>query len=287
MQIHIADQYYIDNIKQILHSGFDDFGQKVRPKWKDGTPAHTKFILNVQEKYDIGAGEFPFSILRNTAARSGIGEILWIYRDASNDLDLLRSKYGVTWWDEWDMGDRTIGPCYGATVNNWGLMDKLLNDLRNNPFSRRHIMSLWQAADLQQPHGLDPCCFMTTWQVTGNENDLTLHLKLEQRSNDYIMAGYINKIQYVALMMVVARELGMKLGTFTHAVSNLHIYDRHFWAAEEILERAKEDRVLNNPFQPKLMLRGGANWKDVMPDDFIVVDYEPLGQLSKKLEIAV
>lgn len=287
MRMHIADRYYLHNLKNILKSGFDDFDQAVRPRWKDGAPAHTKFILNVQEKYDISQGEFPLSILRNTAIKSGIGEILWIYRDASNDLDLLRDKYGITWWDEWDVGNRTIGSCYGATVRNWSLMDELLANLKKAPFSRRHIVSLWQVSDLQKPHGLDPCCFMTTWQVTGGDNNLTLHLKLEQRSNDYIMAGHINKIQYVALMILVARELGMKLGTFTHAISNLHIYDRHFWAAEEILERAKQDRVLNNPLKPKLVLHENTTWQNAMPDDFSIVDYQPLGKLSHGLEIAI
>ena len=286
-QMHIADRYYIHNIQRILEAGFDDFNQDVRPRWKDGTPARTKFIINVQEQYDIGQGEFPFSILRNTAVNSGIGEILWIYRDASNDLRKLSEDYGVNWWDEWDMGNHTIGQCYGATVKRWDLFYGLLRDLKRNPFSRRHIMSLWQNSDLIQPHALDPCCFMTTWQVTEQKGKLTLHLKLEQRSNDYIMAGHINKIQYVALMMLVARELKMELGTFTHAISNLHIYDRHFWAAQEILERVKDPRVTNNPLRPQLVLSDRATVGKAMPSDFTVVDYKPLGKLSRNLEIAV
>ena len=286
--MHKADLIYIQNIREIDTYGYNDFGQEVRPRYKDGTPAHTKFILNVQETYNLQAGEFPFTSLRPIAVKSGIGEILWIYRDASNSLDLLRDKYGVKWWDEWDIGNRTIGQRYGATVLRWDLFDNLIRDLRKSPFSRRHIMILLQAPDMREAGGLDPCCFMTTWQVTEDENRTRfLHLKMEQRSNDYITAGHINKVQYVALQMLVARELGMEVGTFTHAISNLHIYDRHFWAAEELIRRADDAVITHNTYRPRLVLREGATLANAMPDDFTVVDYHPMEKLPRALEIAV
>ncbi len=286
--MHKADQLYFENITKILEHGYDDFGQDVRPKWADGSPAHTKFILNVQETYNLAAGEFPFTVLRPTAFKSAIGEILWIYRDASNDLNRLRDQYGVTWWDEWADHDYTIGECYGKTVHNWNLFNNLIHGLKTNPFGRRHIMSLWQNADLTNPHGLDPCCYLTHWQVTKKpgEDRLTLHLKLEQRSNDYIVAGYINKIQYVALQIIVAREVGMDLGTFTHSVANLHIYDRHFSAARELLSRYQHLPLCVHSPKPQLILDKDATLETVMPSDFSTKNYYPLEALPK-LPVAI
>lgn len=104
-----------------------------RPRYKDGTPAHTLSVNHVVHKYDISKFEFPITTLRPISFRKAIGEILWIYQDESNNLDVLKNKYGISWWDSWDIGDRTIGSCYGETVRRHNLMHKLLDDIKNDP----------------------------------------------------------------------------------------------------------------------------------------------------------
>lgn len=291
IKIPKGDLNFAKNLCNILEFGYSDEGQKVRPRWKDGKPAYTKFILNKQEEYDLSKGEFPTTILRRIPVKSGIGEILWIYRDTSSDLDLLKNKYGVTWWDAWDIGDRTIGFRYGKTVREHNMFQRLLQNLKEQPFSRRHIMNLWQESDLKELGGLDPCCFQTIWSVTELNGVKKLHMKLDQRSSDYIVAGHINKMQYVALQMMVAREIGAELGTFTHSVANLHIYDRHISVALEILGRFQSHyskpanhKKLN---QPSLVYREGAELSTAMPKDFAMLNYQHMGELSTKLEMAI
>ena len=169
-----ADNLTRLNITKILEEGTSTAGNKIRPKYKDGTPAHTLFINQVVEKYDISKGEFPITSLRPIYIKKAIGEILWIYQDQSNNLDLLADKYGVTWWDSWDVGNRTIGQRYGATVAKYDLMNNLLHGLKTQPYTRRHIMNLYQYADFCQTAGLNPCAFMTVWTVRGKYLDMTL-----------------------------------------------------------------------------------------------------------------
>lgn len=282
--VSLADWNTYISIKKIMMDGYDDFKQEVRTRWADDTPAHTKFILHHQETYDIRKAEIPITRLRPIAWKSGIGEILWIYRDASNDLDLLHNKYNVNWWDQWDIGDRTIGSCYGAVVRQYDLFNKLIRGLKDRPFDRRHIMNLWQENELAKPHGLDPCCFMTIWSVTEESGSRYLHLKLEQRSSDYITANHINKMQYLALQMLVARELDMKVATFTHAVTNLHIYDRHFAQAEEMLRRFEQELLAQEAPLIHLQLNSVSIDK-IMPNDFHLLGYQPLASIGK-LEVA-
>ena len=146
-----GDIYFRETVGRILSEGSLDVNP--RPKYADGTPAHTLSIDHVMCTYDLAAGESPFITLRPIAIKFAIGELLWIYRDMSNDLDLLRDKYNITWWDEWDIGDRTIGQCYGATVKKWNLTENLINDIKNDPDGRRHIINMWQEDDFKQKHG--------------------------------------------------------------------------------------------------------------------------------------
>lgn len=272
-----ADKYMKDNLREILENGISTEGHKVRPHWVDGTPAHTKFINQVVEKYDISKGEFPIPTLRPVAWKSAIREIEWIYQDASNDLSLLDDKYNIHWWNDWNIGDGTIGQRYGATIKKYDLMNKLLKGLKEEPYTRRHIINMYQYADFEETEGLHPCAFETVWSVRGKYLDMTLH----QRSNDYCTAGVINKLQYVALMMMVAREVGLECGVFMHVVENLHIYDRHLEQARILLDRKPSDK------QPKLILNGeGKGFYDFTIDDFELIDFEcPYEQL--KFELAI
>ena len=149
-----ADQDFRETLQKILHIGATTEGQIVRPKYKDGTPSHTLFINHVCNSYDIYKGEFPIISLRPTAWKSGIKEILWIYQDQTSDLQVLEDKYNIHWWNDWAVGDtNTIGCRYGATVRKYDLMNKLLKGLQEQPYTRRHIMNLYQYADFEETEG--------------------------------------------------------------------------------------------------------------------------------------
>ena len=274
-----ADWYYIQNLRKILKEGSWD--ENPRPKWGDGTPANSKFITGVFEEYDISIGEFPITTLRNTAIKTGIREILWIYQKQSNSLVEAR-EMGINWWDEWNVGDDTIGQRYGATVKRYDLMNKLLNGLKNDPFSRRHIIDMYQYTDLEETEGLFPCAYKTTWSVRKVEGEYYLDMTLDQRSNDYLMAGYINKIQYVALQMMVAYHVGYKVGKFCHLVQNLHVYDRHVDSIPEILGRTNLTDV-----NPVIELTTNNDFYSITIDDFKISGIEGIQKLSSKLEIAI
>jgi thymidylate synthase len=272
-----ADKYYIENLNKIINDGCWD--ENPRPKWADGTPANSKFITQVFEEYDISKGEFPITTLRNTAIKTGIKEIFWIYQKQSNSLQLAR-EMGIHWWDEWNVGDDTIGQRYGATIRRYNLMENLLSGLKNDPFSRRHIIDMYQYHDLNETMGLHPCAYSTSWSVRKVNGEYYLDMTLSQRSNDYLMAGYINKVQYVAFQMMVAGHLGYKVGRFCHLVQNLHIYDRHLDSAKELLERVPLD------INPKLSLES-KNFYEYDVNDFIISDINGIKKLSNDLEIAI
>ena len=273
-----ADWYYKKNLLKILDEGSWD--ENPRPKYKDGTPAFSKFITGVFEEYDLSKGEFPITTLRNTAIKTGIKEILWIYQKQSNSLQDARSM-GILWWDEWDIGNGTIGQRYGATIKRYDLVNKLLKSLKEDPFSRRHIIDMYQYTDLEETPGLFPCAYKTTWSVRKYNDKYYIDLTLDQRSNDYLMAGYINKIQYVALQMMIANHCGYEVGKFCHLVQNLHIYDRHLESAREILFRSPLEQ------QPKILLHDKKDFYEVSIKDFIIENVESIKKLSQELEIAI
>ena len=273
-----ADKYYIRNLKKILKEKNMDVNP--RPKYKDGVDAHSYFITQVFEEYDLNKCEFPITTLRNTAVKTGINEILWIYQDQSSSLEDAHNR-NIRWWDEWNIGDGTIGQRYGATIKRYNLVDKLLSNLKNDPFSRRHIINMLQEADLKETDGLYPCAYETIWSVRKHKGDMHLDMTLIQRSNDYLMAGYINKIQYCALQMMVAAHVGYKVGKFCHYVHNLHVYDRHLNAAHEILDRTP---LLINP---KIELINNTSFYDVKLSDFVISGIDGITKLKEKLEIAI
>lgn len=277
-----ANHIYRRNLYCLLHSDYNTNGHEVRPKYIDGTPAHTQYLNNVSDMYDISNGEYPITNYRPLAWKSAIKEILWIYQDQSNDLDLLNTKYGIKWWDEWEIqnnhsGVRTIGIRYGATIRKYDLMNKLLDGLKNNPYSRRHIINMWQYEDFEESEGLNPCVYETIWNVRGPYLDVMVN----QRSSDYVTSECINRLQYCALLLMVAKAVGLKPGLFTYNVANLHLYDRHVENADILLYRHPVDK------QPKLILNTNkTNFYDFTIDDFELIDFEcPFEQL--KFELAI
>lgn len=278
-----ADEYYIKNLNKVMLEGTWD--ENPRPKYKDGTPAYSKFITQVFEEYDISKGEFPITTLRNTAVKTGIKEILWIYQKQSNVLSEAH-KLGIEWWDEWNIGNGSIGRRYGATIKKWDMMNNLLMSLKKEPFSRRHIINMYQQDDLNETDGLYPCAYETIWSVRKIDNEYYLDLTLIQRSSDYLIAKYINSSQYVAFQMMVTGHLNYetnkkwKCGKFCHLIQNMHIYDRHFGAVNEILNKTP----LN--IQPKIELIGNKNFYDYTIDDFKIINN--VGKKIKSiLELAI
>ena len=273
-----ADNYYIRNIQRIMSEGSWD--ENPRPKYEDGTAANSRFITGVFEEYDISKDEFPIPTLRNTAIKTGIKEILWIYQKQTSSLSVAR-EMGINWWEEWNIGDDTIGQRYGRTIAKYSLMDGLIGGLIKDPFSRRHIINMYQYSDLQETTGLHPCAYETLWSVRKGDDGLILDMTLIQRSSDFITAGYINKIQYTALLMMVAEHCNYKVGKFCHLVQNLHIYDRHFDAVAELLNKEPLD------IQPKLVLKENKNFYDYTIDDFEIVGTEGITKINSKLELAI
>lgn len=274
-----ADKYFKEIMQEIITNG--TFDENPRPYWleEDGshTPAHCKFITHKVMTYDLNKGEFPFLTLRPVAWKTGIKESLWIYQDQSNSLDLLEDKYKVMYWGDWEVeNSRTIGARYGHTVKQYDLMNKLLKGLKEDPYGRRHIISLWQEEEfIVDTKGLQPCAFITNWTVRKERDEMFLDMVLMQRSSDFITAGAINQTQYVALMLMVAKHCGYKVGKFTHFITNVHCYDRHISNAEIMLKR---ESISCNP---RLVLdTNKTNFYDFTIEDFKLVDY-PLEEIKK------
>lgn len=279
-----ADYYLYTNIKSIEEGGFTDINP--RPKYADGTPAYTKSINHQYRSYDLSTGDFPITTLRPIAWKTAIKEILWIYQDASNSLNLLHDKYGVYYWDEWPSKNMpgTIGARYGEVVRRYNLMGNLLQDIKNDPYGRRHIMDLWQYKELQETDGLYPCAFLTDWNVRGEYLDMLLF----QRSGDMLIAsgaGGVNEVQYAALLMMVARHCGYKPGRFTHIICNEQIYDRHWNAAHELQKRFKETESQNASVH-LILNPEKTNFYDFTIDDFTMENYNPI-KPQLDLEIAI
>lgn len=273
-----ADRYYLEKLNTIMDYG--TFDEDPRPKYKDGTPAFSKFITQVYNEYDISKGEFPIPTLRNTSTKMGINEIFWIYQKQSNKLSEAH-ELGINWWDSWDIGDGTIGQRYGATVKKYGLMDRLLDGLRNQPFSRRHYIELLQENDLMETKGLHPCAHLTEWSVRKLNGEMYVDMTLTQRSNDFITAGAINEIQYVAFMMMVCGDVGYKVGKFAHLTQNVHVYDRHFDAVAELLQREPLEQ------QPILRLKENKSFYDYTIDDFEILNIKGIKKITSPLELAI
>ena len=262
-----GDRYTKEIIERILSEGCMD--KNPRPKYSDGTPAHTLSVNHGMTTYDLTKNESPLITLRPIATKSAIGELLWIYQDESNNLDLLAQKYGVTWWDEWDIGNRTIGCSYGETVKRHRLMKELLEDLKKDPDGRRHIINMWQVEDFKEPHGLKPCAYQTVWNVRhGKDSADYLDMCLFQRSSDFLTAGCINQVQYLVFLYLVAKHCGYTPGRFSWFYANIQIYDRHIKQAEELLRREPID------CEPHIVINEAkTNFYDMTPEDIKIEGY--------------
>ena len=269
-----ADQLFIQNCKDILENGVWDTDHEVRPVWEDGTSAYTIKKFGVVNRYDLSK-EFPALTLRRTGIKSCVDEMLWIWQRKSNNIHDLKSHV----WDEWADADGSIGKAYGYQMGvkhqyKEGMMDqvdRVIYDLKNNPFSRRIMTNIYNFQDLHEM-ALYPCAYSMTFNVSGD----TLNAILNQRSQDMLAANNWNVVQYAVLVHMMARASGLEAGELVHVIADAHIYDRHVPIIKELIERETFPA-------PKVRLNPEIkNFYDFTVDDFIVEDYEhgkPIGKV--------
>ena len=237
----LADKIFVDMCKDILENGTSTEGEKVRPVWEDGTSAYTIKRFGVVNRYDLRK-EFPALTLRKTALKSAMDEILWIWQKKSNNIHDLHSHI----WDSWADEDGSIGKAYGYQLGvkhqyKEGMMDqvdRVLYDLKNNPYSRRIMTNIYVHEDLHEMN-LYPCAYSMTFNVTKEpgKDKLTLNAILNQRSQDILAANNWNVCQYSLLLMMIAQCCDMEAGELVHVIADCHIYDRHIPAVKAMLDR--------------------------------------------------
>ena len=279
-----ADKVFINMCRDIIENGTSTEGEKVRPKWEDGTAAYTIKKFGVVNRYDLSK-EFPILTLRRTAIKSATDEMLWIWQRKSNNIHDLKSHV----WDEWADADGSIGKAYGYQMGvkhqyKEGMMDqvdRVIYDLKNNPFSRRIMTNIYVHQDLHEMN-LYPCAYSMTFNVTKEEGSeqLTLNGILNQRSQDVLTANNWNVCQYAVLLHMFAQVCGMKAGELVHVIADAHIYDRHIPLIEELISREPLPA-------PKFWLNPEVkDFYDFTPDDVRLEDYETHPQI-KNIPVAI
>ena len=277
-----ADKYFIEEAVHLLTEGFNDKDYPVRPKWPDGTPAHTIKTHCVVRRYDLSK-EFPALTLRTQAFKGVVRELLWMWQKKSNVVDELGKSAII--WKAWERPDGTIGKTYGYQLGqvhhyeygDFDQVDNLIYLLKNKPMDRRMIVTMWNPADLHDM-ALPPCVYESLWYVA----DGKLNCTLIQRSGDLLAAaasGGWDTIEYAILVHMLAQVCGYQVGELVHIVDNLHIYDRHTDAVRKILE---------NPEYPAPVLKLNPDIKDFYAfteDDFKLENYQST-KLDEKFEVA-
>ena len=241
----LADKIFIDMCQDILDNGVSTEREKVRPHWEDGTSAYTIKKFGVVNRYDLSK-EFPAITLRKTAIKSCTDEMLWIWQLKSNNVNDLHSHV----WDEWADETGSIGKAYGYQMGvkhkykegMFDQVDRVIYDLKNNPFSRRIMTNIYVHQDLSEMH-LYPCAYSMTFNVTQKKGDdkLTLNAILNQRSQDILAANNWNVCQYAVLMHMLAQVCDMHVGELVHVIADAHIYDRHIPIIKELIQRPTYD----------------------------------------------
>lgn len=273
-----ADKLFVEMCTDIIENGYSSEGQKVRPVWEDGSPAHTIKKFGVTSRYNLDK-EFPAQTLRPTPIKNCVDELLWIWQKKSNNINDLNSKI----WDSWADETGSIGKAYGYQLGvkykfphgEMDQVDNVLWQLKNAPYSRRIMTNIYNFADLAEM-GLEPCAYSMTFNVTGDK----LNGILNQRSQDILTANSWNVVQYSVLLHMFAQVSGLKAGEFIQVISDAHIYDRHIPIVKELIKRPQYKA-------PKFYLNPDIkNFYDFTVDDIIIEDYEA-GPQVKGIPVAV
>ncbi len=230
-----ADELFIRTCRDILDNGIWDTDQNVRPRWEDGTPAHTIKKFGIVNRYDLQK-EFPILTLRRTYWKTAVDELLWIWQKKSNNIHDLNAHV----WDQWADETGSIGKAYGYQLSvkhqypegEMDQVDRVLYDLKHNPASRRIMTNIYNFQDLHEMH-LYPCAYSMTFNVSGN----VLNAILNQRSQDMLAANNWNVVQYAVLVHMMAQVSGLIPGELVHVIADAHIYDRHVPIIEKMLEQ--------------------------------------------------
>lgn len=274
----LADNLFINMCKDILENGCSTEGEKVRPKWEDGTYAYTIKRFGIVNRYNL-AEEFPALTLRKTYVKSAVDELLWIWQKKSNNIHDLHSHI----WDEWADADGSIGKAYGYQLGvkhryKEGMMDqvdRVIYDLRHNPYSRRIMTNIYVHQDLYEMN-LYPCAYSMTFNVT----DGRLNAILNQRSQDVLAANNWNVVQYAVLVYMLAQVCDLQPGELVHVIADAHIYDRHVDIVKELISRPTYPA-------PKFTLNPDIHdFYEFTPDDFTLENYQA-GPQIKNIPIAV
>ena len=274
----LADKIFINTCREIIDHGVWDTQYDVRPRWADGTPAHTIKKFGIVNRYDLSK-EFPIITLRKTYFKSAIDEILWIWQKKSNNVHDLNSRI----WDSWADETGSIGKAYGYQLGikhqykegKFDQVDRVLYDLKNNPNSRRIMTNIYNFQDLHEMN-LYPCAYSLTLNVEGDK----LNAILNQRSQDTLTANNWNVVQYAVLVHMFAQVSGLKVGELIHVIADAHIYDRHVSIVEEILKNPEYEA-------PKFIINKDIkNFYDFTTDDFKLENYVA-NKFDHKIEVAV
>ncbi len=273
-----ADKVFIDNCKEILQNGVWDTDRPVRPKWEDGSPAHTIKKFGIINRYDLSS-EFPILTLRRTYWKTALDELLWIWQKKSNNIKDLNGHI----WDQWADENGSIGKAYGYQLGikhhypqgDMDQVDKVIWDLKNDSASRRIMTNIYNFADLSEM-ALYPCAYSMTFNVSGS----TLNAILNQRSQDMLAANNWNVVQYSILVMMMAQISGLKAGELIHVIADAHIYDRHVPIIEQLIK--------NEPkAAPKFIMDETVDdFYKFTRDSFRMEGYE-YSEFSAKIPVAV
>ena len=279
-----ADKVFVDMCSDILKNGIDTKGEKVRPKWDDGSFAYTIKKFGVVNRYDLKK-EFPALTLRKTNLKNCVDEILWIWQKKSNNINDLNSHI----WDSWADENGSIGKAYGYQLGvkhqyKEGMMDqvdRVLYDLKNNPYSRRIMTNIYVHQDLHEMN-LYPCAYSMTFNVTKNKETgkLVLNGILNQRSQDILTANNWNVCQYAVLLHMFAQVSDMEVGELVHVIADAHIYDKHVPLVEELIAREQHPA-------PKFWMNPEIkDFYEFTPEDVKLIDYETHPQI-RNIPVAI
>lgn len=246
-------------------SFLNDILQKGEYK-EDRTGTGTYSLFGYQMRFDLSKG-FPILTTKKLHWKSIVHELLWFMKGDTN-VKYLQDN-GVRIWNEWADENGNLGPVYGKQWRSWETADgetidqlsDLIEEIKNNPDSRRLIVSAWNVGDLKKM-ALPPCHLLFQFYV----NNGKLSLQLYQRSADAFLGVPFNIASYSLLLMIIAKECGLKVGEFIHTIGDAHIYSNH-------IEQVKLQLTRNPTQLPTVKLKDGVKWDSYSFDDIELQNY--------------